>query len=174
MVACLLTNRTIGGVLIDVVVSETPTSAMEIPAHPVEKGAQISDHAYRKPHTIKIEGAVDGTRAASAYEDLLRVMATAEPFDFLFGFRLFQNMLISSIEPTRDETHSRILKFSAELTEVVIVASQEGPATAGKAGGKGGDERGKAATNRGTVQAREVATPTGSRGEKILADLEAL
>ena len=174
MAACLLTNRTIGGVLIDVVISEKAKSSMEIPKHPVEKGASISDHAYRNPHTIDIESVIDEARAITSYDALQRVMQAAEPFDFLYGFRLFQNMLISSLEPERTDEYGRVLKFTAELTEVVIVASQEGPATAGKAGGKGGDERGKATTQRGQVQARTVETPTGPRGEKILADLEAM
>ena len=173
---CILTNRDIGGVFIDVVISETATEGMEVPEHPVEKGAKISDHAWRKPTTLKMEiaaGDVMGT-----YEALFNLMKQAEPFDIVSGFALHQNMLLTGIEATRDQEYGRILKASAELKEVIIVESQDGPPTQGKAGGKGGAEKGKSTTKRGQVSAKAVASSGGGvgsgGGESILASMESM
>lgn len=175
--ACILTNRDIGGIVVDVVISETATEGMEVPEHPVEKGAKISDHAWRKPTTLKMEiaaGDVMGT-----YEALFSLMKQAEPFDIVSGFAIHQNMLATGIEATRDAEHGRILKASVDLKEVIIVASQDGPATQGKAGGTGGAEKGKSAAKRGQVAAKDASsarTPktAGGGGESILASMESM
>lgn len=165
--ACIIIARDIGGIPIDVIVSEDLSSEMEIPEHPVEKGAKVSDHAWRKPETINLE-AVNEDQAQAGYDALRAVQDAAEPFDFVSGWTLHQNMLIQSLNPSRDACTGKVFQFSATLKEVIIVETQEGPATKGKAGGKGGDERGQSATSRGQVQAVETS------GESILSGMQAL
>jgi len=171
---CILTNRDIAGIVIDVVISETATEGMEVPEHPVERGAKISDHAWRKPTTLKMEiaaGDVMGT-----YEALFGLMKQAEPFDIVSGFAIHQNMLVTGIEATRDHEYGRILKANVELKEVIIVESQDGPATQGKAGGRGGAEKGKSTTKRGQVSAKSAAGVKSQSmgGESILASMESM
>lgn len=163
--SCVLTVRDIGGVFIDVVVSEDATASMEIPQHPVEKGAKISDHAFRQPTTLKMTCANGGDPVAS-FNALMDVMKRSEPFDVITGFGLFQNMLIESINPTRDVTTGQILAFDASLKEVIIVESQTGGASK-----NGGDERGAGKTERGEVQAKAVDTGPGTKGETVLNNL---
>lgn len=156
---CVILTRDIGGVPIDVVISEEATSEMEIPEHPVEKGAKVSDHAWRKPEIINIEAA-NADAAQAGYPALRAIQDAAEPFDFLSGWTLHRNMLIQTLTPHRDVENGQIFSFSCTLKEVIIVETQEGPATKGKSGGKGGDERGQSATNRGQVQAVETSSET--------------
>ena len=158
--------RNIGPVVIDVVISEEAEASMEIPSHPVEKGAKISDHAWRLPTTLTMEcinGDVTGT-----WQALTDLMAEAEPFDILNGFDLFESMMIERINPRRDVTLCQVISFSVELKEVVIV---ETATTAGNAG-TGGDQRGQGKTTRGQVQAREVPTASG-RGAQVGAAVKA-
>jgi hypothetical protein len=172
--SCAILSRELGGIPLDVVVSEDVLSELEIPEHPVEKGAKVSDHAWRKPEVLNLE-AVSADTATVSYDALKAVQTSAEPFDFLSGFTLHRNMLIQSLNPSRDVTTGRVFSFTAILKEVIIVATQEGPATDGKAGGKGGDDRGRATVNRGQVQAVSVSPSTSTPGgDTVLSRLEAI
>jgi hypothetical protein len=158
--------RSLGPVVLDVVISEEAEASMEIPSHPVEKGAKISDHAWRLPTTLTrecINGDVTGT-----WQALTGLMAQAEPFDVLNGFDLFESMMIESITPRRDVTLCQVISFSVSLKEVIIVQTAE---SAGNAG-TGGDQRGQGKTTRGQVQAREVSTASG-RGAQVSAAVKA-
>lgn len=159
---CILVSRSIGGVFVDVVISEEHTASMEIAEHPVESGAKISDHAWRMPYTVRLESVVDSTRAVAAYQQLLAVQERAEPFSLVTGLKVYSNMLIREIVATRDKEHARILKFEAELQEVVIVNTQQGSATAA---GSTDSDNAKGTTNRGQVAARpagDIPTTTNS------------
>lgn len=128
-------SRALGGVPLDVVVRETLSSSLTITENPVEVGAAITDHAYVDPKRVKLEAVAGGRAgtvgAAIAFEALKRLQETREPFDFVSGFSLFRNMLIESIDVERTKGRARIMYFSAELVEVIIVD------TAASAGGAG-------------------------------------
>lgn len=158
----VLLSRAIGGVFVDVVVSEQVTASMEVPTHPVEKGAKISDHAWRSPTVLRMSCAA--ADPIDTYQALFRVMATAEPFSIVTGFGVFRNMLLIRLEPKRETATGNILDFDAELMEVIIVSTS----TSGNGGN--GDERAAGKTNRGEVQARDVPSP----GQKLMTDLEAM
>lgn len=153
--SCILTSRSIGGVFIDVVISEEHESEMEIAEHPVESGAKISDHAWRIPYKVTLEGVVDSARAVSSYQQLLAVQEKAEPFSLVTGLKVYQNMLIKRFNVTRDREHARVMKFECELQEVVIVNTQQGSGTSGANGSTDSDSA-KSTTNRGQVAARPV------------------
>lgn len=148
---CILTSRAIGGVFVDVVISEEHESEMEIAEHPVESGAKISDHAWRKPRRVTLESVIDGARAVGAFQSLLAIQETAEPFSVVTGLKVYSNMLIQRLSATRDREHSRVLKFTAELQEVIIVNTQQ---SAGSGGGSTDSDSAKGTTARGQVSAR--------------------
>lgn len=173
MIGVIFPFRTIGPVPVDVVVEESLEASMEIPEHPVERGAKLTDHAYRKPTKLKMT--VWTKEAMPTWQVLYALMKQAEPFAIVTGFDLFDSMLIESIEPKRDAETSTILAFDCTLKEIMVVSSQESSGKGAEAGnqGTGGDERGQAKTERGEVQAREVNTSSG-RGEAVLNELEAV
>jgi hypothetical protein len=154
--------------LLDVVVQEKLKGSMEIPEHPVERGAKISDHAWRKPNEVTMESIVDAPTAMDSWQALNDLMTAAEPFDLVSGLMIYPNMLIQTITATRDQIHSRVLWFEAELKEVIIVSTESGQANddESKTKGKSGDKAGKSSATkadaakttveRGEVQARTV------------------
>ncbi len=159
---CILVSRSIGGVFVDVVISEEHESEMEIAEHPVEKGAKISDHAWRLPYRVTLESAIAGERAVASFQQLLDVQSTAEPFSLVTGLKVYQNMLIKRLTATRDRENARILKFEAELQEVVIVSTES-------SGGSSSDDKAQGTTKRGQVAARTTdSIPT--RTDKVLSD----
>lgn len=159
MASCVIVSREIGGIPIDVVLAEEHDSTMTIADHPVERGAQISDHAWREPRRVHIEGVVDAPQAVAAFEGLLAVQEAAEPFDLVTGLKIYRNMLIEQLLATRDRTTARVLNFEAELREVIIVDTQT---TAGGGSPERGDtaDRATPRVNRGQVQAREFSDST--------------
>lgn len=171
--SCVLIVRDIGGVFVDVVLRETVEAAMEIPQHPVESGAKISDHAWRIPTSASLE--CISQDVTGTYESLFSVMKTAEPFTIVTGFTVLSNMLIEKLAPERDPTTGQVLKFTCSLKEVIRVSSQRTASNSangdgnGKSGeaGVGSDERGAGRTQRGQVQANEV-----SPGQDLLDRLE--
>ena len=48
-------GRNIGGILPNVTISEQHTDTLTITDHPVELGAQISDHAYKMPSELVMQ-----------------------------------------------------------------------------------------------------------------------
>jgi hypothetical protein len=156
MTCIVLLSRDIGGIPIDVVITESHESEMEIAEHPVERGASISDHAWRKPREVSIEGLVDTPLAQAAFAGLLALQDNPEPFDVVTGLRLYPSMLLQSLSAERDVEHGRVLKFTAKLKEVIIVStgSTGAPSDGGRASGT---------QARGQVQARQMSNADVSR-----------
>lgn len=132
-------SRLIGPVPINCVLSEKHVSALEITSNPIETGAEANDHAYIKPKEVTLE--IADQNAALIYNLLVQFQETRVPFYLITGLTVYQDMLIQSIDATRDKTHSRILKATVNLKQVIIVstasAAREGGAkSTGKPGGK--------------------------------------
>lgn len=126
-------SRSIGGIAVDVVISENHTSELNIPKHPVERGVKVSDHVWRDPYEVELECIIDGPGVMQSYQALLDLQQEAEPFDFVSGLKVYENMLIEGLYPVRDKDYGRVLKFNAKLVEVIIV-SPSGPAGGGVGG----------------------------------------
>jgi hypothetical protein len=159
---CILISRSIGGIFVDVVISEEHTATMEIAEHPVESGAKISDHAWRAPYSVTLESVIGSGRTVASFQALLALQAKAEPFDLVTGLKVYSNMLLKELTATRDAEHSRVLKFTAELQEVIIVNTQT------SSGGETSEDKAKATTKRGQVAARESRPPV--RTSSVLSD----
>lgn len=155
---CVAFTRAIGPVILDVVISEKHSSEMETAEHPVERGAKISDHAWRKPMEVEMEIAVsDG--ALAAYEGLLALQRAAEPFTLVTGLKVYQNMLVQKVEATRDKEYSRILFGTASLKEIILTSTKAGGST-----GETSDTRAQGQTNRGQVQMLDTSADAVIKG----------
>lgn len=106
---------------------------MVITDHPVEQGAQISDHAYKKAAELTITigwtnsslAAVAslqlGNYSAYAYERLLTLQKLRELFSISTGKRKYQNMLIQSIDTTTDARTENAFIATLHCREVIVV-----------------------------------------------------
>lgn len=126
-----------------VVVSEKHTDRLEITAHPVEKGAAVSDHAYKHPAEVILELGFAGggslldfadTRRAGlslglspqeTYQKIAALQALREPFSVITGKRTYENMLIKAIEVTTDRHSEHVLLCTLTLREVIITSTQK-------------------------------------------------
>jgi hypothetical protein len=118
-------SRKIGMIVPSVVVSEKHTDTLEITEHPVEVGAAIADHAYKKPSEVVMEvgfagggSLLDfasnltatnllGLSPQQTYQEILDLQASRIPFDVVTGKRLYSNMLIRAGSDDRQDNRKR-------------------------------------------------------------------
>lgn len=152
-----------------VVISEKHSDSLEITEHPVEVGASISDHAYRRPSEVVMQigfagggtlldfmdttsyGLKAGLSPREVYQNILDLQNSRVPFDVVTGKRLYSNMLIRAIEVTTDRTSEHVLSAVVTLREVFITS-----ATATKVAAKADMSLG---VNTSSVQDAGVKTP---------------
>ena len=135
-------SRKIGMIVPSVVVSEKHTDTLEITEHPVEVGAAIADHAYKKPSEVVMEvgfagggslldfasnltaTSLLGLSPKELYQELLNLQRNRIPFDVTTGKRIYNNMLIKTLEVTTDKSSENVLLATLTLREVIITSTQ--------------------------------------------------
>lgn len=138
-----LQSRKIGIVIPDVVVSEKHSDSLEITEHPVEIGAAVNDHAYKRASDVTMEcgfagggslldlvdisgiGIGIGKSPKEVYQELLDTQARRELIDVVTGKRTYSNMLIRAIEVTTERATENVLSCVITLREVMITQTQQ-------------------------------------------------
>ncbi|WP_334470457.1 phage baseplate protein [Arsenophonus sp. PmNCSU2021_1] len=123
-------------------ISEKHHDTLEITEHPVELGAEIADHAYKRPAEVTMEvgfssggslldfwdtsklGISVGLSAPEIYQQILALQASRQPFDVITGKRKYQHMLIRAIEVTTDKHTETVLMAILTLRELNITQTQ--------------------------------------------------
>lgn len=180
-------SRRIGLIVPSVVVSEKHNDTLEITEHPVETGAPVSNHAYKRPSEVVMEvgfagggslldfidtsslGLTLGLSPKETYQQILDLQSSRIPFDVVTGKRLYSNMLIRAIEVTTDRTSENVLMAVLTLREVIITQTQQ-IAVADKADMKEGANT-SAVINSGTKAAKpqnESLLSSGWQGLKSI------
>lgn len=115
--------RAIGEITGYIVFDENTTDDLEITSHPVQQGAAITDHAFKKPVelSVRLQFGPHDKPLDEIYEDLLVIQASRDPFTVYTGKRTLYNMLIKSISQTTDKTTENVLAISLRLQEIIIV-----------------------------------------------------
>lgn len=137
-----LQSRKIGVIIPDVVVSEKHSDTLEITEHPVETGAAISDHAYKRPSEVVMEvgfagggalldfassltsSSLLGMSPRETYQKLLDLQSSRTPFDVVTGKRIYKNMLIRALEVTTDKATENVLSAVLTMREVIVTSTQ--------------------------------------------------
>lgn len=169
-------SRAIGPMPIDCILSEDHTSEIEITANPIETGAEVNDHAYIKPKQVVLE--IADSKAALTYNALVRFQESRVPFYMVTGLSVYDDMLIASIDATRDKTNSTILRATVVCRQVLIVST--GSTTdgneaqsKGKPGGKksttSSKPTAKSATNSATADKAASTVQTGDNPTTTVA-----
>lgn len=136
-------SRKIGLIVPSVVVSEKHSDTLEITEHPVEIGAAVADHVYKRPSEVVMEvgfsgggslldfvdtssiGLSLGLSPQETYQELLDLQSSRIPFDVVTGKRLYSNMLIRALEVSTDKTTENVLSAVLTLREVLITQTQQ-------------------------------------------------
>lgn len=124
----------------DASINETFSKTAEVTDHPVESGADVTDHIRRLPEEITLRGWVSNDpiailaslrfgppprkRAEDAYDDLRRIMDNGQLVKVVTSLRDFENMALTSIAVTREKDSGRILDATIGLREIVIASTE--------------------------------------------------
>lgn len=135
----------IGGIEIHAVLREVYIDTLQATQHPVELGAPITDHAFRRPSEVIIQcgwsnSGLDafastiaqffsGQLSASdyvggVYSKLLALQQSRVPFTITTSKRQYSNMLIAALQVTTDEKTSNVLLCQATCREIIIATTQ--------------------------------------------------
>ncbi|KIZ46297.1 bacteriophage protein [Raoultella ornithinolytica] len=173
-------SRRIGLIVPSVVISEKHNDTLEITEHPVEVGAAISDHAYRRPSEVVMQvgfagggslldfldttsfGLSVGLSQKETYQELLDLQNSRVPFDVVTGKRIYSNMLIRALEVTTDRTSENVLSAVLTLREVIITSTTTTQVAV--------KEDMKLGANTSAVQNSGVKTPA-AKNESLLSRL---
>lgn len=127
----------IGTLIPDCVVEEVYEDRALITSHPVERGSNISDHAYILPKQLEMriawadyktdstrgEFGGDQDRSKRKYEELLVLQAKLEPLNVSTGKRSHRDMLIEAISVTHDEKTKHAVIAIVRMREVRFAES---------------------------------------------------
>lgn len=173
-------SRRIGLIVPSVIISEKHNDTLEITEHPVEVGAAISDHAYRRPSEVVMQvgfsgggslldfldttsfGLSVGLSPKETYQELLDLQNSRVPFDVVTGKRIYSNMLIRALEVTTDRTSENVLSAVLTLREVIITSTTTTQVAV--------KEDMKLGANTSAVQNSGVKTPA-AKNESLLSRL---
>jgi len=116
-----------------ITIEEHHHDELVITDHPVEQGAAISDHAYKKPAELTITiGWTNSSLAAAlslkfgnyssyVYDQLLKLQASRQLFSVSTGKRKYQNMLVQSLDTTTDAKTENCFITTLHCREVIVV-----------------------------------------------------
>ena len=155
----------IAGFFFDAVLNVSTEHGATVTSHPVQTGANISDHMYLEPVQITMEiGMSDAmasivrgqwtgayTKSISAYRKLCELQAARIPFTVLTRLNQYPNMVIRSISVNDNANTLYGLRATVNLQQLILASvSTEKVSARGWISGGG--------ANRGEVQPREMPT----------------
>jgi hypothetical protein len=131
----VLVKTNIGGFFFDAIIRTEHTSTLKITSHPVQNGANITDHSIVEPAVVVMEigmsDAMDSmvpnqfteryTKSVSAYQVLLDLQASRIPVSVTTRLQLYKNMLIEEISVPDDVKTLNGLRCTVTLKEVFVV-----------------------------------------------------
>lgn len=129
----LFMQRNIGGFIADVTIEEDHTDEVVMTEHPVERGASITDHAYKVPSKLTVTAGWSNSSLAAlgnpfyaqlVYDALLNMQASLQPISITTGKRIYDNMLVRRISVKTDEKTENALMVTIEFQEILIVSTQ--------------------------------------------------
>ncbi len=118
--------RSIGGIIAEATVKESAQDELTITTHPVERGAPITDHAFKNPAMLTVTvgwsaANVEGRDLGDIYDELLATQVNATLLVVQTGKRLYENMLIRSLRSDTDQTTENVLLVTIQLQEIILV-----------------------------------------------------
>lgn len=114
----------------DVTVEELHEHNLVITRHPVEQGAQITDHAYKEPVYLRLylgwsnsnpQAGFDLNYVTDIFEQLRNMQISRELVTVITGKATYPNLLIASIREVTDQKTEYALMIQMDLQEVILV-----------------------------------------------------
>jgi len=189
------TQKAIGGIQLDAVISESHVNEVSLTNNPVELGAEITDHAVVQPKRLNIVAQVSDTpmglaafgqivdlvtglfgtsttdnitRSNAAYNAIVQLQEDREPIELQTKLKLYTNMIITNVSVQQDKNTSRIVRMSIDLQQVIITQSEIVQLTEEQLQAGSATEQASPAEKSGRKEAAEPSAATNKSFAKIL------
>jgi len=191
------TQKAIGGIQLDAVISESHVNEVSLTSNPVEFGAEITDNAVVQPKQINILAEVSDTplglaalgqivdlvtglfgtstsenitRSNAAYNAVIQLQEEREPIEIQTKLKLYTNMVITKVTTVQDKDTSRIVRMSIDLQQVIITESEVVPLTEDQLRAGSAREQASPAEKSGRKEAVEPPAATNKSALKAMID----
>ena len=191
------TEKSIGGIQLDAVISESHTNEVSLTSNPVEFGAEITDNAVVQPKQLNIIVEVSDTpmgiiargqivdpvtglfgtstdenltRSNSAYTRIIQLQEEREPIEIQTKLKLYTDMVITKVTTVQDKDTSRIARMSIDLQQVIITESEVVPLTEEQLRAGSAKEQASPAEKSGRKEAAEPSATTNKSVLKTVID----
>lgn len=121
-------KRSIGGIAVQVIVTENTTDTLIVTKQPVQQGASIGDHSFLEPTVFShaIYFAAPGLLGnndslAATYTKLRDLQASGQPFDIVTPKRIYKSMLMTTLTEMTDKLTENCLAIHASYQQVILV-----------------------------------------------------
>lgn len=188
------TKKSIGGIELDAVISESHSNRVRVTKNPIELGADITDHAIIEPKSIRILAQVSDsplgaaalgqivdlisglfgtstteniTRSNAAYNAMVQLMEQREPIEVQTKLLLYSNMIITSLSVIQDKDSSNVTLMDITLEEVFITESKSVKLDQSQLSGSAKSQA-SSAENKGRQEAK---TPDETTNKSVLKSI---
>ncbi len=137
----------LGGIIADLTTKEDHTLSATVTSHPVEEGAEVSDHIRNAPRTLTLEQIVSQTplqdglkvkadHVGETWDLLKQLWKKAEPITVVSSLEVYDNMAIERVSVNRDPSNTGYLRYSVQLKQIRLAKSQTVSIPPGRVGKK--------------------------------------
>lgn len=137
----LLGGLTGESIIPDVTISEFHSDEVTVTTHPVDTGAQISDHAYKQPATVVcsfgwsnssrlLNSVLDGSifrgleSANDVYKRLLKMQEERQQLKLSTGKRVYDNVIITKIQTTTTVDTENAAIIEVTFQEILLATTR--------------------------------------------------
>lgn len=157
----LITSPDLQPLELDATVTASHQAEIEVTDHPVEEGANITDHARAKPLVLTLEGVISSTplnasqtdrviqnlgggfvgHAEDGYQRLETIRTTRQLLKIATELRTYNNMMMTQLNVPRDGKTGDALRFTATFKEVRLAEIRRKEVTVQTKDPKGKDKQ---------------------------------
>jgi hypothetical protein len=162
----------------DCAIEEEAEDDLTVTSHPVQRGANVSDHAYKEPATVTLRWAWSNSAPANTggyglgtltgftgaadyvtqiYEQLLALQVSGQLLTISTGKRLYTSMLITSLSSRTDMESEYGLPCQIVCQQLIIADTQTASIPASD---QANPQQTQSTQSQGTLQAAPAPTPT--------------
>lgn len=129
----LVRSRSIGPFVANVTLEEHHEDRVAITETPVEQGAEITDHAYKRPARLSVRCGFSNSSLQAGgnpfydqqiYAGFIAMQESLERIQVVTGKRVYNDMLVEGISLTTTEATESSLIMTVELRQVIFVTTQ--------------------------------------------------